>query len=297
MVSSGKLYETNFGDAENANDEGAKDAMNWVKSIQGGKTDKKRNSQDIRQKIENTMDSINIDEALNLTADSKTLLIKCDSIDFDVFNFKEVVEEREMFVLTSYLMHKHQLFSALKMDPELYFKFISRVQDFYNPGFVEYHNKTHGTDVCQTTYFFMTKCEMMKICHVSEQEFGAIVICTACHDFEHPGVNNPFLVESRSPWAIEYNDKSPLENHHIASTFSIINSEDFNLFKNLNNDEYKMVRKTMVEIVLATDAAHHFTEVGKFKSRVSAEDFAPEEGDDKMSVLKMAVHLADISNP
>lgn len=109
-------------------------------------------------------------------------------------------------------------------------------------------------------------------------------------------MNNPFLIESRSPWAVEYNDKSPLENHHIAETFKIIGKEEYDIFKNLNPDEYKAVRKTMIEIVLATDSANHFTELSKFKQRISAEDFAP-NGDDKMSILKMAVHLADISNP
>eukprot|EP00343_Euplotes_focardii_P009120 CAMPEP_0205828386 /NCGR_PEP_ID=MMETSP0206-20130828/34980_1 /ASSEMBLY_ACC=CAM_ASM_000279 /TAXON_ID=36767 /ORGANISM="Euplotes focardii, Strain TN1" /LENGTH=187 /DNA_ID=CAMNT_0053130165 /DNA_START=744 /DNA_END=1307 /DNA_ORIENTATION=- len=52
----------------------------------------------------------------------------------------------------------------------------------------------------------------------------------------------------------------------------------------------------MIEIVLATDSAFHFKEMGHFKSRIAAEDFAP-DGEDKMTVVKMMVHLADISNP
>lgn len=176
MISSGKLYETNFNEAENANDEKTKDAMNWVKSIQGNKNEGKRNSHEIREKIESKLDTIDIDEALSLNADSKTLLKDLTSIDFDIFAFKEVVEEKEMFVITSYLMHKHQLFSAMKMDPELFFKFITRIQDYYNPGYVEYHNKTHGTDVCQTTYFFMSECNLDKVCQVTDLEFGGIVI-------------------------------------------------------------------------------------------------------------------------
>ena len=76
----------------------------------------------------------------------------------------------------------------------------------------------------------------------------------------------------------------------------IIEDSEFNLFKNISPGDYTDVRKNMIEIVLATDAAHHFNEVGKFKSRVSCDDFAP-DGDDKMMVVKMMVHLADISNP
>lgn len=201
-----------------------------------------------------------------------------------------------MYVLVSHLIHKHDLFKALKMDPEVFFKFILRVQDRYNPSFIEYHNKTHGTDVCQTIYYFLNGCKLEKICSVSDLEYGGILIATACHDFEHFGFNNPFLIESRLEWAIEYNDKSPLENHHIASTFSIIQQEEFSIFKDLNNDEFKDIRKLMIELVLATDASLHFTDLAKFKSRVGADDFDA-SGDDKLSVLRMATHLADISNP
>jgi hypothetical protein len=297
MVNSGKLYETDFGGADNANNEGDKEAMRWIKSIQGNKKDAKRDSADIRQNISSKMDSINIDKELSLTPQSKALLKNANTLNFDIFNFKEVVEEKELFVISSYLLHKHDLFRGSKIDPEVYFKFITRIQDYYNPGFVEYHNKTHGADVVQTSYFFLNGCDLHTVCNITDQEFAAIIISAACHDFEHPGVNNAFLIDSRMPWAIEYNDKSPLENHHISETFSIINSEGFNIFSNLTPDEYKYIRKMMIELVLATDAANHFSELGRFKSRVSSEDFAPENDDDKLASLKMAVHLADISNP
>jgi len=184
----------------------------------------------------------------------------------------------------------------MKMDPETFFMFIERIQDYYNPVMIEYHNKTHGADVWQTMYFFLNGCDLQTISSVSELELGSILIAAAWHDFEHFGYNNPFLIESRLPWAIEYNDKSPLENHHIAATFKIAAESDFNIFKYIDEDEYKIMRKNMIEIVLATDAAHHFNELSKFKSRVGADDFTP-DGDDKLMVIKMMVHLADISNP
>lgn len=123
-----------------------------------------------------------------------------------------------------------------------------------------------------------------------------MLIAAACHDFEHFGYNNLFLIESRLPWAIQYNDKSPLENHHIASTFAIMQNENYNIFSNLNPDEYKSARKLMISLVLATDAANHFTALAKFKSRAGAEDFDT-SGEDKQIVLDMTIHLSDISNP
>ena len=74
---------------------------------------------------------------------------------------------------------------------------------------------------------------------MSDIEVGSMLIASACHDFEHFGFNNPFLIDSRLPWALEYNDNSPLENHHIAATFSLMMKEEYNIFKNLTTEEYK----------------------------------------------------------
>jgi hypothetical protein len=51
----------------------------------------------------------------------------------------------------------------------------------------------------------------------------------------------------------------------------------------------------MIGSVLGTDMAKHFGELGKFKSRIAAEDFDA-TGQDKEITLHMLFHLADISN-
>jgi hypothetical protein len=47
-------------------------------------------------------------------------------------------------------------------------------------------------------------------------------IAAGAHDFEHPGLNNPFLINTKNAYALTYNDISVLENHHIAATFKIL---------------------------------------------------------------------------
>jgi len=34
-----------------------------------------------------------------------------------------------------------------------------------------------------------------------------LVVAGACHDFEHPGLNNMYLVENKHPIALKYNGK------------------------------------------------------------------------------------------
>ena len=44
----------------------------------------------------------------------------------------------------------------------------------------------------------------------------AALFAAAVHDLGHPGVSSAYLVQSRSPLALMYNDRSVLENHHLA---------------------------------------------------------------------------------
>jgi len=61
---------------------------------------------------------------------------------------------------------------------------------------------------------------------------ASFFIAGACHDHEHPGYNNVYCIESRNEFATRYNDVSVLESHHVASTFTLINQDKYNIFKN-----------------------------------------------------------------
>ena len=51
----------------------------------------------------------------------------------------------------------------------------------------------------------------------------------------------------------------------------------------------------MIGSILGTDMSKHFSEAGKFKTRLGSLDFDPASGDKDMT-LYMMFHLADISN-
>ena len=61
----------------------------------------------------------------------------------------------------------------------------------------------------------------------------------ACHDYEHPGFNNPYLVNTKNELALRYNDKSPLENHHSFSFFHVMLDESCNIFVNFSKEDKK----------------------------------------------------------
>lgn len=64
----------------------------------------------------------------------------------------------------------------------------------------------------------------------------------------------------------------------------------------MDQDDFKEYRKEMIEMILSTDMAKHFTDISKFKQRQGADDFAPSEGD-KLLCMCMGIHMSDLSNP
>ena len=53
-------------------------------------------------------------------------------------------------------------------------------------------------------------------------EILVILIAAAIHDVEHTGTTNSFHIQSNSEFALLYNDKSVLENHHLYTAFKLM---------------------------------------------------------------------------
>lgn len=88
----------------------------------------------------------------------------------------------------------------------------------------------------------------------------------------HPGVNNAFQVNTKSPIARAYNDKSVLENFHSFRAFEMLEMKDCNLLQEMDVSIYREFRRTMIGAILATDNALHFELVAKFSTRLESKD-------------------------
>jgi hypothetical protein len=94
MVSSGKLYEANIGENNEGADDQQKEAINFFKSYQGKGNGDKRDSTDSRQIIESKIDTIDVVRKLDLSKEAISMLKKVDTLDFNIFDFKDAVAEK-----------------------------------------------------------------------------------------------------------------------------------------------------------------------------------------------------------
>jgi hypothetical protein len=109
-----------------------------------------------------------------------------------------------------------------------------------------------------------------------------------------------------------YIDISVLENYHIAESFKLIKSkEEYDIFSELSKENYKIMRKRIVECVLATDMTFHSKQFNFLKNKIETFSIIKGqnsehlfEGLDKnaeyslqQEFLNIIIHICDISNP
>eukprot|EP00741_Cyanophora_paradoxa_P025285 tig00000361_g24404.t1 len=158
------------------------------------------------------------------------------------------------------------LLQRLGVPPDKFAAFISAVEGGYQAN--PYHNRAHAADVTRSMAFLLTGGGLSA--HLSDVDRLAAIVACAVHDYEHPGYNNNFLCATSAPLAILYNDRSPLESHHVAGSWKLLRNSAYDFLSALPKAARKELRRTVIDMVLATDMARHFEILGNFRKRAAA---------------------------
>ena len=194
-------------------------------------------------------------------------------------------------------------------------RFTTAVEKEYLP--VPFHSFAHAVDVLHGVSRVL-RC-ISSGTFLSELEEFSLLVAALGHDIGHPGVNNGFLSEVGHELAMQYNDRSPLENMHCAKLYTICNKPETNVFYHLTKEQYKEVRKNCIESILHTDMMAHQAMVKDLQMlfQMNTEVFTAEpesdekgqlvispseveifsEPDTKTKVVNCVLHSGDVSNP
>jgi hypothetical protein len=91
--------------------------------------------------------------------------------------------------------------------------------------------------------------------------------------------------------AILYNDKSVLENHHCAAAWTELMRPDQNILANCSKESYQLVRKMVIELVLATDLGMHFDIISQFKSAVQGGQIDKKSDKSRLMINKVRARM------
>ena len=233
------------------------------------------------------------------------------------YNFEKLLKFSDDHILETmfiYFFHKFDLFSE-EMPYELMLKWITTITSMYNPE-NPYHNAYHAADALQAASYIISR---PKISQYLDQDMRlALLVSVAIHDIMHPGKTNAFLISTSGQVAIDYNDRSVLENNSVALAFDLMKKNpELNIFAFMNPVRYYKMRRFIIRLVLATDMGHHKPMLELFKNRLAV-GFDPSshitsmetpdrnglnrEGknkhlNDSELLCVMVIKAADISNP
>ncbi|CAF1684184.1 unnamed protein product [Rotaria magnacalcarata] len=223
------------------------------------------------------------------------LNLPVDANQLNLWSFN-MIEHSDPLTFTVLLtFHAHNIISHYRIDIETLKSFAHALTEGYTKFRAVYHNDYHGADVLQTVHCLLIKSNLLNI--FTHTEITALLFAAAVHDFEHPGLNNNYLVKTKSDLALIYNDFSVLENHHSSAVFKLLRDKRFNIWSNMSIDEYRIFRSLVISLVLATDMANHASLI----ERMSTYFFFKETNTtttstDSKTLLQTLLHAADISN-
>jgi hypothetical protein len=124
-----------------------------------------------------------------------------------------------------------QLLSNLSISKDTLRNFIKIVRLNYFDT-VPYHNFRHVTCVLHSVHCFFVALANQQYSlpasqfPFSDEEVFATMLAALCHDLQHPGVDNNYLIQSNDILAVRYNYQAVLEQHHCSCCLLLIDSVD-----------------------------------------------------------------------
>eukprot|EP00090_Calanus_glacialis_P007040 TRINITY_DN15506_c0_g1_i6.p1 TRINITY_DN15506_c0_g1~~TRINITY_DN15506_c0_g1_i6.p1 ORF type:complete len:696 (-),score=189.23 TRINITY_DN15506_c0_g1_i6:354-2441(-) len=222
-----------------------------------------------------------------------TFLEKVDNWNFDLFSFARAAKGSPLKFLGYHLLQHHGCLHKFKIPPPTLETLLGHLEVGYTRNGNPYHNNLHASDVLQTTHWFISQAGLKS--WLSDLEIFALLLSAIIHDYDHSGTTNNFHIQSNSKMAILYNDRSVLENHHVAAFFSTMIDNDCNILNNMSKAEFREFRSLMIEMVLHTDMSMHFSQLKYMKGLIQT---AVTGGSlDKTKVLCLILHSCDVSHP
>lgn len=259
------------------------------------------------EKLETDIITVKPNENLFSEFKDENVISQVFSNNFDIFEFESKIGRDNVLPEGAKAIFQKlnliRLISAENLD-----NFLINIRDGYLKD-TAYHNDLHGFDVCQTISIYLCQTDIAVHLFLDELDIISIILSALMHDIGHPGYNNSFQVNSLSDMAITYNDKSVLENYHVSSAFKILKKLDSNILQRLNLNEFKHIRKRMIESILSTDMIFHAKihtlvknklAINDIKFGINIEKIVDKKSvdlfEEQQSVINFLMHTADVSH-
>ncbi|KAH9281338.1 High affinity cAMP-specific 3',5'-cyclic phosphodiesterase 7A [Echinococcus granulosus] len=226
--------------------------------------------------------------------DRQSLLQPLLHWNFNLFTLERLTAGFPLLAIGKYLFEKSKFFQKFHLDHFLVVRLLRQIEDLYHEN-NPYHNALHAADVTQATYCLLKRLRVEK--SISAFDFMCAILAAICHDIDHPGVNQAFLIKTKQMLSIFY-EESILEHHHSNVCISVLLQS--RVFSAFSIRRWGAMKHYMKRLILATDISKQEEYLEQLESlterRYPSENYLPTHEDITL-VMEMAIKCADISNP
>lgn len=164
---------------------------------------------------------------------------------------------RDMFFK---VIEESNLATSLAISCEKLGVFAEQVSNMYQKSKNPYHNILHAIHVFHSMHMFLKL-------NTAIQKFPMLLfasyIAAFCHDLDHCGSTNRFLVATKNKKAIKYNGLNPQEMHHAFVTLQLVDESNFVEGSRLAKNEL-VFKDHIVKIIMSSNIAVHNTFIEQF---------------------------------
>lgn len=173
------------------------------------------------------------------------------SLDFSVFDYAP----DELVPAVLLMFEDLGLLSECQTPRLIAEQFVTAIRIRYRDE-NSFHNFYHAVAVLHFMYYSLI--HSGALVYLNKMDVVGLMVAAFCHDVAHPGHTNSFEINSRSALALRYHDHALLENYHAFVTFQVLRDPRCDLFANLPSDDVRVMRKVIINAIMATDMADHF---------------------------------------
>lgn len=212
---------------------------------------------------------------------------------FNTFSLDTLTGGHSISSLLMFLFNEYNFIDTFHLDQINVLKCFYYLENGYHDS-NPYHNSVHAADVTQAMHCFLQEGAIRK--HLTPIEAMCALLAAVSHDLDHPGVNQNFLVATKSHLASLYNNLSVLESHHWRFALSCFHES--HIFDHFNSDQWRQIEFLLRHLIMATDISRQGEYIQQFREHVKPESkFTMENDEHKYFILQVALKCADLGNP
>lgn len=173
-------------------------------------------------------------------------------------------------------------------------KFFLTVKNVYREN--PYRNWQHGFATGHFIYCILKQLGLVDNRYISPLEGLALLIAGFCHDVDHLGCTNPFLLTTKSVLGNFFTSELCMKaRHSLNQTLTILNMEGCNILEGLNDRDYNICIELIKDLILSTDLSIHLKLLYKQK-KICTEFYQNFNSAHRYYLCSLIMTAADLSD-